>query len=429
MAWNYWNWVWCNIFISTAIVFNTFVILVFLLRYFDQLFYGIVAKLFNIERCFIDVHHNIISRNSKINISSARIIKATERLSKIVIFCKNLCNGERELNNDAEESTSDDDQPPNNNEVRPYSDKNDNLSATQRKVHNRVASYQNPSSHPEHEREILNIYGKYIPLNKFSNKLFITILTTAVISAAIMAVLNSLILTSTAVYRGGPCPNYGPMECFCGDNHTYFQCQTGANVTFPFDTLSGTCFRWIARDVTTSDVTTQIGVTAGLLTAFGSITQALIHLYLHVLQKRLGVRKGIFHMMAKTVGINGTTAPTLCCGSYLPCHYCSCIHLRQYKNPCITALLTIIYISVPGLIIPAIILLYYYELNVTSLTFAVLITFAFLCILAMLWMAMEDDELSANIPGGWKDIQKIRTELVDLIVAKKKKTLTTEATN
>ncbi|CAF1260116.1 unnamed protein product [Rotaria magnacalcarata] len=417
MAWNYWNWVWCNIFISTAIVFNTCFFLVFLLRHFDQLFYGIVAKLFNIKRCAIDVHHNIIRHNSKINISSAPIIKATERASKIVSFCKNLCDGKSEWDNDAKESTSDNDQQPNSNEVRPYSDEDDDFNATQRKFRNRIASYQNLSSHPEYERDILNIYGKIIPLNKVISKVFITILTTAVISAAIIALLNSLILTSTAVYRGGPCPNYGPMECFCGDNHTYFSCQTGANVTFPFDTISGTCFRWIARDVTTSDVTTQIGVTAGLLTALGSITQALIHLYLHVLQKRLGVRNGILRMMAKTVGINRTTAPTLCCGCYLPCH-CSCIHLRQYKNPCITVLLTIIYLSVPGLIIPAIILLYYYELNVTSLTFAVLITFALLCIFALLWIAMEDDESSANIPGGWKDIQKIRTELVGALVAK-----------
>ncbi|CAF4971854.1 unnamed protein product, partial [Rotaria sp. Silwood1] len=236
MPWNYWNWVYCSVFISLSIVLITFFILVILLRYFDDVFFSAVAKLFNVERCIIDIHHQIIP-NSTFNFSSAGKVKTTKSVSGILSFC-GICTGEA-------------------------SDTSAGL-----------------------------------------------ILTTIIISAALTAVFGNIFLATTTVYRDGPCPNYGPMECYCGDNHTYFDCIVGEIVNCPVDFISGTCFRWIIRDVTTSDLTTQIGITAGLLTALGAIAECLIRLYLYVLNKRLGVSIGIARILAKTVGINTTTAPS-----------------------------------------------------------------------------------------------------------------------
>jgi hypothetical protein len=57
------------------------------------------------------------------------------------------------------------------------------------------------------------------------------------------------------------------------------------------------------------------------------------------------------------------------------------------------------------LIIPAISLLYYYELNTTAVTFIILVTAALLCILSILWIVAQDDESSANVSGGWTDVK------------------------
>ncbi|CAF4549489.1 unnamed protein product, partial [Rotaria sp. Silwood2] len=265
MAWTYWQWVWCNIFISTAIFLFILFVLVILLCFFDKLFFSVVAKLFNIKRCTIDVHH-IIRRNSTVNTSSAPITKATNFVSKISRFPRTPTDKASNRDEDLENPVP----------VRDHSPKKEEEEAL-----------QYPSSHPEYKRTILNMYGKFLPSDGVINKISLTIITTIIIAAAIIAIFKTLFLATTAVYRDGPCPNYGPMECFCGNNQTYFVCQTGDTVSFPLDTHSGTCFRWIVRDITTSDVTTQIGVTAGLLTALGSIAESLIRLYLYVLQKRL----------------------------------------------------------------------------------------------------------------------------------------------
>ncbi|CAF2010170.1 unnamed protein product [Rotaria magnacalcarata] len=261
-------------------------------------------------------------------------------------------------------------------------------------------------SNSEYERPALDMYGRLLSFNKRINKAFLTILTTIIISAAIISAFGSLFLATSSVYRDGPCPKHGPMECYSGDNHTYFECNTGEIVNLSVDSVSGTCFRWIARDMTTTDLTTQIGVTAGLLTALGSITECLIRIYLSALNKRLGVSIGIGRILAKTVGINRITAPTPCCRCHIPCR-CGFFNLSQYKHPHMTVIVTFIYILVPLLIVPGIVLLYHFQLTVTLLTFVFLITFALVCVVGLSWIAIQDDETSANVPGGWEDVVKI----------------------
>jgi hypothetical protein len=136
--------------------------------------------------------------------------------------------------------------------------------------------------------------------------------------------------------------------------------------------------------------------------AMGSIAECIIRLYLYVLNRRLDVAHGIDVMIAKTVGLNKRTAPTRCCGCY-SCGHCGVFSLSKYKHPWLAVILTLIYFSVPCLVIPTISLLYYYELNTTALTFIILITAALLCILSILWIIAQDDESSANVSGGWSD--------------------------
>ncbi|CAF1122302.1 unnamed protein product [Rotaria sp. Silwood1] len=90
------------------------------------------------------------------------------------------------------------------------------------------------------------------------------------------------------------------MECFYGSNFTYFSCQSGSTVNFSLDVNSGTCFRWTVRDMTISDFTTQIGVSAGLLTAFGSIVQSILRLLLLAFQPRFGVAAELEELKKKT---------------------------------------------------------------------------------------------------------------------------------
>ncbi|CAF3538354.1 unnamed protein product [Rotaria socialis] len=139
----------------------------------------------------------------------------------------------------------------------------------------------------EKERQVLNLYGRYILIRRRGTIIFLTILVGILISTALVATCNNLILSSTSVYRDGPCPAFGPMECFAGHDAIYFACNTGLTAPFPVSDAAGTCFRWIARDITISDVLTQLGVATGLLLALGNIAQAIIRIYLLAFNKRL----------------------------------------------------------------------------------------------------------------------------------------------
>ncbi|UJR34595.1 hypothetical protein I4U23_027371 [Adineta vaga] len=267
-------------------------------------------------------------------------------------------------------------------------------------------AFEMPESDSEHVREVLNIYGRYISLHKKETLFFLITLTTIIISGALIAAFNSLFLATSSVYRDGPCPSIGPMDCFCGANHTYFSCDTGEIAAFPFDVHSGACFRWIARDITTSDVTTQLGVTTGLLVAFGSIAQAIIRIYLLAFNKRLSIATGIHRIAAKTIGINRDTARTRFCCCNL-CWHCSACNLSLFKHPSAVIIVTGIYIATPILMVPGVILLYYYEISVTSLTFVVLVVIATLCVLSIVWIMTQESESSSNIPGGWTDAKNL----------------------
>jgi hypothetical protein len=54
-------------------------------------------------------------------------------------------------------------------------------------------------SHSEYKREVLELYGKILPLNKKRNKVCIVILTTVVISSVLIAAFNTLILATVTV--------------------------------------------------------------------------------------------------------------------------------------------------------------------------------------------------------------------------------------
>ncbi|CAF1125474.1 unnamed protein product [Adineta steineri] len=418
MTWTYWPWIGCSVGTSFGIFVLTLAVLLILLLENDTVFYGIVAQLLNIERCFIDAHHKIVHKNENMHFS---VDVFQNHIIAAVLEAKQL-----QQDVTGTKGNGSDSKLPENEQsiIQKVEDDlknvagmaNENASNTSSQTESKTSSETKPKAEPErsteseppheHMREVLNFYGRYISVHKRCSLFFLVTLTTIIISGALIAAFNSLFLATSSVYRDGPCPSIGPMECFCGNNYTYFPCDTGLTAPFPIDIHSGVCFRWIARDLTTSDITTQLGVTAGLLVAFGSIAQAIIRIYLLAFNKRLGIATGIHHIVSKTIGINRDTARTRCCCCNL-CWHCSACNLSLFKHPAAVIIATGIYIATPFLMIPGIILLYYYQLSVTSLTFVVLIVVAILCILSIVWIMVQESEASSNISGGWVDAKKL----------------------
>ncbi|CAF2886076.1 unnamed protein product [Rotaria sp. Silwood2] len=232
------------------------------------------------------------------------------------------------------------------------------------------------------------------------------VLSVIIVSSVIIAGFEGCILASITLYQNDLCPVNGIMECFHGENHTYFECQPGQKIDFPLLTSSASCFRWIARDKSVTDVMTQLGVCTGLLTAFGALAEVLIRLLLYVFQQRRGVAAGIRRIMEKTVGINRITQPSRCCGALLPCHFNIGI-LGLYEHPWLTVILVKFYILVPLLVVAAFALLSNFKISITSLTYIILLTLVLLCSFALIWIVWEADEIGRIIPGGWMSIQDI----------------------
>ncbi|CAF1095588.1 unnamed protein product [Adineta ricciae] len=265
---------------------------------------------------------------------------------------------------------------------------------------------RNHPSHPEYEREVLNMYGRYLTLNKNSNKFLIMTISVIVISSIIIAGIEGCFLASITVYPDGPCPIYGLMECFHGSNFTYFPCTPGNTINFTLYSNSATCFRWIARDASISNVVTQIGICTGLLTAFGSVVEVVIRLLLFVFQQRRCVATGIRRLLEKTVGINRITKPTRCCGMKLPFQF-GILDLRLYQRPWLVVIFLILYTLLPLSVIGSIVLLSYFRISITSLTYIILLTIVLICCLALLWVIWEEDEIGRVIPGAWHDFKDI----------------------
>lgn len=414
MNWGYWDWVGCSVGISTGIVVLTLAVLIILLIENDTIFYGIVAQLLSMERCFIDVHHNLIRKDEKLDLSLEKILKSLPPEVGIAMLSanhgdtKDLVTAWQNLVTERSKSENSEEDPDNTSQRKKDSGEVNHKSASHN-IQGKKQERERPlhdKSRSDLERPVLNMYGRYISLHKKQTPIFLIIMTTIIISAALIAAFNSLFLNTSTVYPNGPCPSLGPMQCFCGRNQTFFSCDTGKMSSCPLSETSGACFRWIARDMTTSDLTTQLGVTTGLLVAFGNIAQAVIRIYLLAFNKRLSIATGIHRIAAKTIGINRHTARTSCCCCRLPWH-CSACNLRLFKHPAAVIISTAFYIMIPFLMIPAVILLYYFELSVTALTFVVLIVVAIICILAMVWILVQESEASSNIPGGWADAKQL----------------------
>ncbi|CAF3841022.1 unnamed protein product, partial [Rotaria sp. Silwood1] len=312
----FWHWIGWNISISVAIFLFVLLVLFFILYEDENIFFGIVENLFHIKRHDLDIYNQIIQPYTKQGTSSA----VADNLFSLATTYVTIVNEVKQKVEFPHERVKSEENPAsaeqNMSENSTWDNKNSQKNSIAEIVSKQSPSHskeseeksQDTERNPSRQRPVLNLYGKFVNLNK-KNKTFILLLTTIVVSSALIAAANSIVLVTTSVYRDGPCPNHGLMECYSGDNNTHFQCTIGDNVNFPFDTHVGTCFRWVLRDITTSDLTTQLGVTAGLLMALGSVTGALIRFYLFALNKRINVASGIHRMAAKTIGINEITAP------------------------------------------------------------------------------------------------------------------------
>ncbi|CAF3505171.1 unnamed protein product [Adineta steineri] len=448
MAWTYENWILCNVFSGFAIFLLTFIILGILVWHFESIFYAMVDKLFNIQRCVIDVHHTIIRNNSAIYTSKATIKKSPGLASNLRHCCRQVAVKNSVRPDSTSALASDNVVPKLYNSVKndvlniveertttiglktlgfaetdseqDLTDENESDQEAKSSDDHTMKSGvllstgstiipsipRNHPSHPQYERKVLNVYGKYLTLNKKRNTLLIMVFSTIVISAIIIAGFGGCILASTTIYQNSPCPNYGTTECFHGDNHTYFECEPGDDINITLLTSSASCFRWIVLDKSITDVLTQIAVCTALLTAFGSVAEVILRLLLYVFQPRRGVATGIRRIMEKTVGINRITQPPRFCGATLPCRF-GVLNLGLYQHPWLIVVLTTFYILLPLIIIAAFISLTEFQISITSLTYTVLLTLVLLCSLALIWIMWEEDELSRILPGGWMSISDV----------------------
>ena len=461
MAWTYWNWTICNILIGVGIFLFTYLILGILLWRFHQIFYSMVAKLFNIKRCIIDVNHNIVKKNNEIYTLPDKARRAAGVLSKIWrYFQETICttldtpedvatrpicdvsldlgtrrgtaasNNERTTSpnefrissNDSVQNSSNSDEPGKvENVVRDFVEKGSVMrccwptkvgvsdpTAVSPSSEEEAVSLNHPA-HRDHQREVLNVYGKLLTLNKKRNKFLIITISVIVISSVIIAGFQGCFLANITVYENGPCPFYGVMECFTGHNSIYFQCTPGDVVSISSDSNGATCFRWLARDITVSDAMTQVGACTGLLTAFGSAVEILLRLLLFVFQQRPSIASGIRRLMEKTVGINKTTQPCRCCGSELPFH-CGVLNLNLYQRPWLVIIFFFIYLLLPVIAVVSIVLMSHFRISITALTYVLLLTMVLICCLGLLWVLWEEDEIGRIMPGGFvspQDISKI----------------------
>ncbi len=434
-----------------------------LLWRFSNIFYSLVGKLFNIRRCVIGVHHRIIRENNEIDGLSARKKKVAGFASKLTSCCRTVVNENPSIFEgttavpinqlvpklydnaiaatsskfDKDEKMTEQESVANQGEtfVQDVVEESrikrwcwpskvgvDDLTESSRSPPTTEECRQNQSqardteneggeeispfhpAHPEYEREVLNVYGKFLELSQKTNRILIMIITVTIISSVIIAGFEGCFLANVTVYDAGPCPYYGLMDCYYGSNHTYFQCTPDISISLPSFTSSATCFRWIGRDTSVSDVMTQVGACAGLLTALGAVVEVFIRFLFFVFQQRLGVTTGIRRILEKTVGINRVTQPCRCCGRKLWFHF-GVLNLHLYAHPWLVVLVFMIYASLPLIFIAAIVLMTYFRISITSLTYIVLVTLVLICCLSLFWMLCMEDEIGRVIPGAWNDIK------------------------
>ena len=359
MAWTFQQWILCNVLTSIGVLIITTVVMLIMLCYFPKGFYAVVARLFRIKRCLIDVNHTIVKYNSELSSShghhhdishlSQKVTHTIKRAKKIHTSSTDdtTSNNQRsdpkttekrriwpssetviEMNEHNPVRTS-----AHNHVTKRHFQRVGRSAKTQANQRNlasngKSASYTKrhtalnvPEDHPLHpayQRVILNVYGKYLPLRKKRNRFLILMLTTVVISTTILAFGEGCILASITAYQSGPCPPQGEMECFYGSNATYFQCTVEEVINLPPSILSATCFRWVAPHLDVSDVLNQIGVCTGLLTALGSFAEVFLRLLLYVHQQRRCVGNGMRRVLEKTVGVNNITQPFCQCCIQFP---------------------------------------------------------------------------------------------------------------
>ncbi|CAF1619330.1 unnamed protein product, partial [Adineta ricciae] len=293
MAWSYWNWIIVNVLIGLGVVILTYTVLGILLWSFEQVFYSIVAKLFNITRCTIDVNHTVIRENTAIFTSHKHSTNTGRLSSKVTSCCRNdrsrttltsgncfsrLCSCVTQIapyieRDRLSEAASDTIRvvpielihnktaqkefiqiSSIAREVASASNISQHSSPAEMHANNKIVTkpvsatttdtsleiLRNHPSHPEYEREVLNMYGRYLTLNKKSNKFLIMTISVIVISSIIIAGIEGCFLASITVYPDGSCPIYGLMECFHGSNFTYFPCTPGNTINFTLYSNSAT---------------------------------------------------------------------------------------------------------------------------------------------------------------------------------------------
>ena len=248
--------------------------------------------------------------------------------------------------------------------------------------------------------KFLDLYGKRIHFGRWYNKLMLIILIGAIVGTVLIAFSQGCILANITVYQDGPCPAYGQMDCYYGNDNVYFGCKPGIQVNAT--TSSAACFRWIIRDVSINDIMTQFGACVGLFNALSAIVQLVLRYLIYSFRRR---QVGQENRQA------GATACLqnllLCLSNLLPCRkkISRSQEIRkdnnkpetEFKHPyfLLAAWVFIIVLFLAPCVGGA--LLGVFHISTTALTYIIILLVLFITIIGLVWVALaEEDEIAVE---------------------------------
>ncbi|CAF0850194.1 unnamed protein product [Adineta steineri] len=234
----------------------------------------------------------------------------------------------------------------------------------------------------------LDVYGKYIHANTFSNKFFLAIIIVTVLFTATIAFYQGIFLANMTVYPDEPCPsNFIQMDCYFGSEHTYFNCTQGQQTDSRFVNGSAMCFRWIFRDVSVNDVMTQFGACYGLLNAFLAIIQVVLRFLLYSFTKRLATENEDTTSNAIPTQTAETAVTSTSVEDQETKHRkAKYVYIHKYL---LQANLLALHLVMFAAFIPIFIFIGK-KVNTTVLTYLILATIVMMAMIALLWIVRID---------------------------------------
>jgi hypothetical protein len=152
----------------------------------------------------------------------------------------------------------------------------------------------------------LKMYGKTMA-HSWQLRAMIVIITTAIISPAILVFCDGCIITGVGILPNANCPSVGPLECTIWAN-PYFtiKCKPGEVANFTeLEAFGGWCIGWIILEQSTSNILNQIGISTGLVTSYivlsGKFLEILFQVHKEKTQTHIVTRNRLTELFLRVV--------------------------------------------------------------------------------------------------------------------------------